>query len=655
MENLVLLLLSNPVVLALPILGYIISKWLNQEPKGLVKHDLMSNQVSQNPSWHLPIVVIGYLLSFLINIVVYSIFSISFLLLKTTQLIQWIYNNIILHVWNAIKYLCTMIWDTIIMIIRIFIEYLIKTPISILIKVINSVPYTLKWDNYFNSYKTIAIGSIISGVLIFSGYLSGIDIIGTAGSPFIFAIALTWIVGRVSFGSKQHGKKAALFALSVIGIITLLAVFVFSSNQLDAIYNWGGPFTGFLYSPSVFLIVVAIILLLTVVFITNVGAIYINKNGEGNSFKQNLKGVINQSFNRSWLFIIQPLSTISVSFIIIAIPAALLYFSSTTLNSSIVNPAINNKTSTLLKEIDNLKISKNLIEDDQISQADFDKSIENLKVKNRIEINIQENTRLSSYFNSALTSGISYKVKPIMTFDEINSNIDRLKENKSKKEKQKTEIIKSIDNSIESMMSYSGGDNESINKLKISKTRIEKYYNTEIAGIDEYIAQEETNKSWYSVTYFLILIGSGLLFSFLLSLFANIYAASVLPVYNMWESSFIVNQFKEAKAKNEYQPWVGLMLLNTLFIVMFAMGSVKLIIKNKFNNQNSNIENIQNGDESNSMETPIYNNEYSDAAEATAATESSYDYTDEQQTDQDYSSEQVEPMHEDSYYDEPQD
>jgi hypothetical protein len=84
MEKMVLLLLSMPILIAMPIIGFIISKWLNEEPKGLVKYDVMSNQVSQNPSWHLPIVVIGYLLSFLINVLVYSIYAISFLLAKLT-------------------------------------------------------------------------------------------------------------------------------------------------------------------------------------------------------------------------------------------------------------------------------------------------------------------------------------------------------------------------------------------------------------------------------------------------------------------------------------------------------------------------------------------------------------------------------------------
>ncbi len=647
MEKMVLLLLSMPILIVMPIIGFIISKWLNEEPKGLVKYDVMSNQVSQNPSWHLPIVVIGYLLSFLINVLVYSIYAISFLLAKLTELAKWVYNNIIKHIWNIIVLISTMIWDVVIMLVNIFIEYLIKIPISILIKVINKVPFTLKWSNYLSTYKIIAISSIFSGLLIFTGYLLGNDLIGKIGSPFVFAIALTWIVGKVSFGNNDNGKKAALFALGVIGIISAIAIIVFSTNQLDQILNWGGPITGILYSPSVFIIVVAIILILTVVFITNAGAIYINQEGNNNNFKQNLKGVINQSFNRSWLFILQPLHALSVSLFIIIIPAFLLYISSSTLSKSIVAPTINNKTNALLKEKDELKIKSNLIDDTEITQADFDKSIEDIKRKNKLEINIEENNRLTSYFNSIMSSGVYYKLKPIMTFKAIDNKIDALKENKSKTEKEKTTMIKVVQNNIQSQLSYFGSENESIKKLQMMKPRVEKYYNTQISCIDEQIAQESSNKNWYSMTYFFIIIGSGLLFSFLLSLFANIYAASVLPVYEMWKSSYIVNKFSESKAKNEHQPWVGLILLGTMFFILVLTGSIKGFIKNKLNNRNSNIENMQNSEVENTMNTPIDNNEYSDAPEVNTAIESSYD----QQSDQDYSSEQEK---QDSYLSEPQ-
>ena len=159
------------------------------------------------------------------------------------------------------------------------------------------------------------------------------------------------------------------------------------------------------------------------------------------------------------------------------------------------------------------------------------------------------------------------------------------------------------------------------------------------------------------MTYFFIIIGSGLLFSFLLSLFANIYAASVLPVYEMWKSSYIVNKFSEAKAKNEYQPWVGLILLGSMFFILVLTGSIKVIIKNKLNNQNSNIENLESPNIPTDVqnESSINNTEYSNDPSENAAAEDVLDQNiEEMPADQDYSSEQVKPMHEDSYYDEPQ-
>ena len=180
MEKLLHLLMSMPFVMALPVIGYIISKWLNQEPKGLVKYDVLSAQVSQNPSWHLPIVVIGYLLSFLINMVVYSIYAITYLLEIITRLAKWIYNNVLIYIWEIIVYLCTMAWDVFKMLIHIFIFYFIKTPTKIFITVINSIRSTLNWKSYLSSYKTFAIGSTIAGLTIFIGYLTNQEKIGRA-------------------------------------------------------------------------------------------------------------------------------------------------------------------------------------------------------------------------------------------------------------------------------------------------------------------------------------------------------------------------------------------------------------------------------------------------------------------------------------------
>ena len=77
-------------IFLLPLLGYILSKWINEEPKGLFKQEVLSTSISQNPSWHLPIVIIGFLMSFLINVFVYSVFAITVIISKFIEFIKLI-------------------------------------------------------------------------------------------------------------------------------------------------------------------------------------------------------------------------------------------------------------------------------------------------------------------------------------------------------------------------------------------------------------------------------------------------------------------------------------------------------------------------------------------------------------------------------------
>ena len=115
MENLTLL------IMILPLFGYILSKWLNEEPKGLMKYDVLSATVSQNPSWHLPLVIIGLLMSFLVNLVFYSIYAVMFGLSRFTNLLKWIYVNILKHIFEVIKKIIFMIAEIVVMLIKIII------------------------------------------------------------------------------------------------------------------------------------------------------------------------------------------------------------------------------------------------------------------------------------------------------------------------------------------------------------------------------------------------------------------------------------------------------------------------------------------------------------------------------------------------------
>ncbi len=575
-------------IFLLPLLGYILSKWINEEPKGLFKQEVLSTSISQNPSWHLPIVIIGFLMSFLINVFVYSVFAITVIISKFIEFIKWLYHNILEPIWNVIKKICIMIAEIIVMIIKISIHYLVKIPLDILIKVINSVTYTLNWSNYYRTFKVIAIGSFAAGFLIFIGHLSEIPQIGSIGSPFVLAITLTWVVGLVSFGNHQNGKRAAIFALSVIGLILGIFALLYVTNLLDSITSWGGVFAGLLYSPSLVSISLAILLIITVVFITNVGAIYINSDAANLSFTDNLKGCLRHSFNRSWSFIVQPIFAIAIGALIVVIPYLLLNFSAdSVLKEKIVSPTLSSTFKALNEELNKININPSqIINDVNISQAEFDKAILDVEKKIELELKISENTRYSSYFSKAIINGITYKIEPVATAKEIEDEINKSKKDKDNQEKSKLEALKNIDAQLAQSKASGDSDPKKIADLNTKRQRTDKYYNSEIAGLQAKIKYQEGNSIRYNLTYLFFLLSSGILYSILIALVANIYAASVKPVYEMWSSNFIIEKVNEARSKNSYQPWVGILLIGLLALGSGGFGSksingIKMMLMSK--------------------------------------------------------------------------
>lgn len=581
MENLTLL------IMILPLFGYILSKWLNEEPKGLMKYDVLSATVSQNPSWHLPLVIIGLLMSFLVNLVFYSIYAIMFGLSRFTNLLKWIYVNILKHIFEVIKKIIFMIAEIVVMLIKIIIYYLVTMPLDILVIVINAVPSTLNWSNYYSTFKIFAIGSVVAGILVFVGHLTNTPEIGSIGGPFVFVIALTWIVGLVSFGNHESGKRAAMFAISVIGVILGITALLFVTNQLDSITSWGGVFAGLLYAPSVLSIALVSLLLIAVAFITNVGAVYINTDGSNLNFTENLKGCVSQSFNRSWAFLLQPILAFCISAIIVAIPYILLNNSATILKDKIVASSLSSTGKSLKIEFEKNVIPGDITTNSEIKQVVFDSAIFNIGKKVELERKISENIRYSDYLSNAINSGITFGIVPVLGAKDIQNEINKSIDEKVSITNNKTEILKNINDEIknekESAIANSDPSPEAaaisaerLSKLKMKLDRTDKCMSAYITAIEEKINYQQGNSMRYNLTYLLFLLAGGILSAVLIALIANIYAASVMPVYKLWKSSFLVEKVNEARNKNVYQPWVGLILLGLLLFGFAGFGSKSL-------------------------------------------------------------------------------
>ena len=514
------------------------------------------------------------------------------------EIIKWIYTNILIYIWELIKKITMMLIDLVVRIIKIVIQmisfmievivmavkigvrYLVTIPLDILIAVINGVSGTLNLNFYYRTAKVLAIASLAAGLLMFIGHLVGQEAIGQLGSPFILAIALTYIVGMVAFDSKDNGKKAAMFAVTVSGFIIGIMLLLFTLNQLDGISSWGGVFAGLWYAPSVLSITLVTILLITVVFITNVGAIYINTDGANLSFQDKLKGSICQSFNRSYSFILQPLFSLAIGALIVAIPYFLLNNSAEVLKDSIVGPIVSSSGESLAKDLEKHQIKvqqENLTNNSEISQSSFDSSIVNLGTELELETKISENKRYDFYLSSAITNGISFGIVPVLSATSTQDEIDKSKDQMDNLTKGKAETLKNIKYEIanaealkleqmaNSDTARANATGENIEKLTMKLDRTEKFMAAHISGIDARINYQEGNSLRYNLTYLLFLLGGGILSAVLIAFLANIYASSVKPVYEMWKSSFIADQVKEARSKNPLQPWIGIILIAFLF------------------------------------------------------------------------------------------
>ena len=99
----------------------------------------------------------------------------------------------------------------------------------------------------------------------------------------------------------------------------------------------------------------------------------------------------------------------------------------------------------------------------------------------------------------------------------------------------------------------------------------------QINGAKDMLNYRESCATKYSLTYLAFLLGKAILFGVLSALIINLYAYSVRPVYNMHKGSYLVAQVAELKAKDQMQPWIGIILI--AMIAFGAMSSGKIINK----------------------------------------------------------------------------
>ena len=556
------------IIALAPVLGYIAATQRKETPTGLLKMDKLSDVISENPSWHLPIVVLGMFFSFLFNVGIYSIHFIKIILDYVGSIFKWIYDKIILPIGKVIIKIIVLIVDVLLLILRLLNRYFIKIPLEIFLSVIKSVSPVVKWSSYFRSLKVIVLGFTAFAILEFLGHLFDLPLIGKIGGPFCIAISITWVVGLVSFDSHLKGRKAAFFATSVIGLILLISGFVFGPNQFAIIHGWSGVITGFLYAPSVLGIVSIFLLTLTVLFITNVGVIYVNTIGESESFTAKIKGVVKDAFSRCWYFLWQPVFVVLIGLIISLIPYYLTHFSNSNLQTNIIDPILQRKDGKLneMLELNTLKLS---LMNDSLTDQEFKACLDTIKTKNDLQVESKENKRYREYFKS----NIPLRSVPVavLSNSKLKEEISKLKDEKSELRSELNKTLKELKSELKDIQSY--GDAAELTKKNKQITRTNQHYNVLINSKISEISFVESCKTKYNLTYILILLGKAILFSIVLTLVINLYGYSVLPIYQMHSKSYLVSEFKNANEKDPLQPWVGMLLIALISVgVLFSSG-----------------------------------------------------------------------------------
>jgi ABC-type multidrug transport system fused ATPase/permease subunit len=581
------------IIAVAPILGYIAATQRKETPAGLLKMNTLSDVVSENPSWHLPIVVLGMFFSFLFNVGIYSIHFIKIILDYIGFIFKWIYDKIILPIGKIIFKIIVLIVDVLLLILRLLNRYFINIPIEIFLSVIKSVSPVVKWSSYFRSLKVIVLGFTAYAILEFLGHLFDLPLIGKIGGPFCIAISITWVVGLVSFDSHLKGKKAAFFATSVICLILLISGFVFGPNQLTLIHGWSGVITGLLYAPSVLGIVSIFLLTLTVLFITNVGVIYVNTIGESESFTSRIKGVVKDAFSRCWYFLWQPVFVVLIGLIISLIPYYLTHFSNSNLQTNIIDPILQRKDGKLneMLELNTLKLS---LMNDSLTDQEFKACLDTIKTKNDLQVESKENKRYREYFKS----NIPLRSVPVavLSNSKLKEEISKLKEEKSELRSELKKALKELKSELKDIQSY--GDAAELARKNKQITRTKQHYNVLISSKISEISFVESCKTKYNLTYILILLGKAILFSVVLTLLINLYGYSVLPIYQMHSKSYFASEIKSANEKDRLQPWVGMFLIALIMVAIFFSSGYKNIFNSltelfKTENVKSNISEIK--------------------------------------------------------------
>ena len=621
-----MLLILLSVILGLALLGFLITSKTEKKPKGLLKLDSLAGIVSENPKWYLPFSILGVLFAFIFNLIIYAFYSLTVTFHYFVVVLQWIYDNILvvlisvfykmllmfvaLWKWafdkliipfvNLIYEIILMILDVLLMILRIAKHYFVVIPIELLLHAIRAVIPTLKWSSYRKSLVVVSVGMLLVALTEFAGFILSMPIIGEIGLFLSMVAVVSWVVGLVSFDSHKAGRKAAFFSGGLVALTVLLLSFTFGINLIDDMFHWAfswtGIWTGFWYSPSMISITLAVIIAVTLVFMTSVGAIYTNEIIDKVSYRKRISGFAREAFKRAWTFILQPVFIGVVGIFILMVPYLLLNFSADNLNK-LVDFAVSDKGRKLNVELKKNTISNEieaLLSDASITEEAFVKYLDTLEKEKQIRLEQSENERYAAYFKSEIPK-ISLGASAVMPPSELAKIIKDLQ--KAINDKIASDIKKSteLNNSLSEMKMDTSSYymNEQITAFELSIARSEMLNKSLLKSMNEELDFRKSCQLKYALTLLFFLIGKTFIFGLLITLIVNLFGYSVKPIYDMHSSNFLVDEVKLAQEKNRLQPWIGMLLLALLLTYFLGFNSLDAIKGMKIPNMLNRIDSTE--------------------------------------------------------------
>lgn len=570
----------------LPLLGYILSKVYGRVPKGLIDRGQVSKKIAENATWQLPLTVLGILFSFIYNFIICGVFFVS-------EVVNFVTNLLILIVKFIYKWIkFSLIWiyenilsPTLIFLLKNIYYYLILTPFKILLIVINSVSSSIKWNGFKSVLLPSMFGSIAAAVLYFVGHLFESEFIGLVGVVASMVLTLSWIVASIVFNSKSASIKTVKFIGVVLGVIIGIFVLLHTSNRLDATVAFGGAFAGLLHSPTVLGVSLVLIISIGVLFFTNVGVMYINTTTES-KVSTNIKEFVFESIKRFWLFLLQPLFVGLISIVVLFVPFVILKSATGVSSDTIVNPHMNEKSSSLSKEYKLFLTSdENLFDLQNVSDKQFKLELDSLKEELIISNDKSEIDIYKGYLSkvadllvipSPIRSADSLELDEKLANEILAKTQAELKQlNKDYKKSLKNLELNSEDIKKNIPAIYSQIDldlnNKTIADTKKINKRANEFYTLIIDQMKEQVVNVEGRGFRYGLAFFFYLVSKAIIYSLLVALLFRLYAYTVKPVYDYYQDNYLINTFEQERSKNPNQPWLG------WFIIILVIGSLNFL------------------------------------------------------------------------------